>query len=423
MGHRVFQLAPLVALLLGGASLMVVHHVFYTLLNEKRIDPKATELPSFLRDQNNVNFIGTTIAHGARIMLSMAIGGTFCQLFWERLRSRSHTIAQIDAIVSCGQSPFRPSALRAAKACFVLFMISLTASTTALIVVLSPGSLTISTDAQLRRPCTVPSVPKEITSSDYKFEINHPIILRTILTSISSSNSYLPPLKNNLATTCGDDASSCSYNVTLVGPALDCIDITNETDFSSFHNNPDGASQNVPFPIWETSTNIGDAVGITISSRDMVRGLLQANNCSAYNATYDVGVSVGESSATAHVWSVIRDRVLLKDDSFISNYAQAALQLLEGYAYTGPNVSTIFGQFPSGPFFVMTPLGNHTFSDTVPHFVISLMQNVSISLLSGNIYYGLSNDTATNYQDINSTAQDPKPEQTFSMSDRRRSVA
>ncbi len=31
------------------------------------------------------------------------------------------------------------------------------------------------------------------------------------------------------------------------------------------------------------------------------------------------------------------------------------------------------------------------------------MQNVSISLLSGNIYYGISNDTATNLQIVNST--------------------
>ncbi len=37
------------------------------------------------------------------------------------------------------------------------------------------------------------------------------------------------------------------------------------------------------------------------------------------------------------------------------------------------------------------------------HFATSFMQNVTISMLSGNIYYGLSNDTATNLQYVNST--------------------
>ncbi len=123
----------MVALLLGGAGLMLAHHFFYAYLNEKSIDSAAAELPSLLQNQNNVNFIGTTIAHGARIALSMTIGGTFAQLFWETLRSQSHTIGQIDALVNCGQSLFRLSALRAATTSFALFTISLIASATALV--------------------------------------------------------------------------------------------------------------------------------------------------------------------------------------------------------------------------------------------------------------------------------------------------
>ncbi len=141
VSRGLIQLGPMVALLLVGASLMTAHHFFYAYLNEKSLDPTAAELPPVLQNQNNINFVGTTIAHGARIMLSMAIGMTFAQRFWETLRSRSHTIGQIDALVNCGQSPFRPSTLRAAKTSIGLFSISLIASATALVVVLSPGFL------------------------------------------------------------------------------------------------------------------------------------------------------------------------------------------------------------------------------------------------------------------------------------------
>ncbi len=53
---------------------MLTHHFLYAYLNERSIDSAAAELPPLLQNQNNVNFIGTTIAHGHRIVLSMALG-------------------------------------------------------------------------------------------------------------------------------------------------------------------------------------------------------------------------------------------------------------------------------------------------------------------------------------------------------------
>ncbi|KLO07371.1 hypothetical protein SCHPADRAFT_652102 [Schizopora paradoxa] len=402
--QRLVQLLPLAALLVGGAILMVVHHVFYSHLNEMSINETAAELPSFLRNQRNVNFIGTAIAHGARILLSAAIGVTFTQLFWQTLRSRSHSIAQIDALVSCGQSPFHPSAFRAATASFALFLISLIASTTALIVVLSPGSLTISTNFQRTKPCTVPTVPPEVMTPNFDFQDDSfgiALAQQAVMASIPTSNSYLPPFRNGSASTCGEDTSACTYDLSFVGPALDCVDVTDQTNFTFFLN-PDDAPAAQPFTIWNSTFNDGPAVGITILSRDLLKDLLQATNCTAYNATYDVVVSLVDGSASVEVHGINRGSVLLQDSSFLSFYGQSAVGLLKGIGFAGPN-APLYGGIYSGSFFETTPNGSQTFSDTVPHFSISLVQNVSISLLSGNVYYGISNDTATNLRSTDTT--------------------
>lgn len=78
------QLRLMISLLVVGASLMLFHHVFYSHLNQKSINDAAAELPKFLRNQNIVNFVGTLIAHGVRIVLSIAIAVTFAQLFWKK---------------------------------------------------------------------------------------------------------------------------------------------------------------------------------------------------------------------------------------------------------------------------------------------------------------------------------------------------
>jgi len=48
----------------------------------------------------------------------------FAQLFWWTPRSGNYTIREIDALVKCGQSPVHPSALRAATASSLLFLVS-----------------------------------------------------------------------------------------------------------------------------------------------------------------------------------------------------------------------------------------------------------------------------------------------------------
>ncbi|KLO07366.1 hypothetical protein SCHPADRAFT_651900 [Schizopora paradoxa] len=403
-GQSIVKLVPVIAFVLVGTSLALIQHLFYLHLNEKRIDSSATELPSFLMSQNNVNFVGTAIAHGARIMFGMAIGSAFTQVFWETLRSKSYTIAQIDALVSCGQSPFHFSAFRAARASLALYAISVTASATALVVVLTPGSLTISTDFKRERPCSVPTVPLGSNNSNETYSET----TKSALISILSSDTYLHPFQNELSSTCGDGFTSCSYNVSFVGPASDCVDVTDQTNFTTFLAPIVGGefllTANLT-NIWNASWIDDGSAGITILSWDMARNLLQATDCRSYNATYGVTINLADNvPGTIEVWNVDRDFLPLQltDLSFTSDYAQLGFLLLSGSCVVTPN-DTVFCNGPSlGSLLATTPSGNFTFSDSVSHIITSFIQNTSISLLSGNVYYGFSNTTATNLQYVDS---------------------
>ncbi|KLO12652.1 hypothetical protein SCHPADRAFT_941027 [Schizopora paradoxa] len=406
-------------LLLSSLALVLGHHFFYRYLDGKSIDPDAAELPTFLQKQNNVKRIGTAIAHGSRILLSTAIGVTFVQHFWETLRSRSLAISQIDALIHSGRSPFNQTALQAAKTSFTLFSISIVASLTALSVVLTPGSLTVSTEVERQTRCLVPSVPQDITSSNLSAYDSTTAALGGMI----SSNSYLPPFRMNEVVNCGRGASSCSYNVSFVGPAVDCKDITDETDFSSLLDpSPqdlnyltDGivVPTNAPYLIWNSSVFVGysSGIGVTIQSRDLLQGTLQAANCSMFIATYDVGVRLESASSSIHVWNTNWYSEVY-DVTFLDNYAAMGITMFGEVIFAGPDaytfvarsaVSSGYGSLGYSSFFATTPTGNHTFTDTISHFVETFIQNASISMLSGNIFYGVSNDTATNLQTVTTT--------------------
>ncbi|KLO16641.1 hypothetical protein SCHPADRAFT_201633 [Schizopora paradoxa] len=420
----IVPLAPIIACLIFGTGLMLAHHLFYTYLNEKIISPSSLSDPisNFLMEQRNVNFVGTSIAHGARILLAMAIGITFTQWFWKTIRSTSHTITQIDAILNCGQSPFHPSAYRAAKASSALYAISLAVSATAFIVILSPGSLTILTGFQQQIPCLVPIVPQlgEITADVYGDTYVENI--DTILKATLLSNSYLPPYRGSesgfdMSGLCGSlwaGLQSCSYNLSIAGPTLTCVDVSLSTDFTSFltphsREGPSSADFNSTLElttIWNATVH-ENLAAITILSRDLEKGLIEAINCSAYNATYNLGVSFeGNLPAKIQVRSVDGDSVPLQINTFSDFYAKAALNAISGMCFAdNSETGAMTCNTTLGPLIAATATGNFTFSDNITHFAESFVQNASISLLSGSIYY----DSIYDEYAFNTTTFDTEP--------------
>ncbi|KLO07367.1 hypothetical protein SCHPADRAFT_945335 [Schizopora paradoxa] len=395
----------MLAFLLGATTLMVIHHIFYMHLNKKRIDPGSTDLPALLTNQKAVNFIGTTIAHGARILFAMTIGVSFTQMFWETLRSQTNTIAQVDALHRCGQSPFSLSAHQAARVSFKLYTTALAASATSLVVVLSPGSLTISPDFQ-QKNCVVPTVPESVATLQLAPDLVGTITMASFITNAVLSNSYIPPLQVDLISTCGIGFSTCSYNVSFYGPALDCMDVTNKTNFTSFLAPEVGSNQTA---IWQVGVN-SDSMGMTVLSRDEEKGSLQATSCGVFGAIYDATVILERSTqAQVQVQNVVYgsspiNLSISTHQQFAAIYVLSILGGVTGSCFIDPNgpPGCILGSF-----LVSTSTNNYTFSDTPQHFLTSLIQNASISLLSGNIYYGISNNSATNLEYVNTICYSP----------------
>ncbi len=67
-----------------------------------------------------------------------------------------------------------------------------------------------------------------------------------------------------------------------------------------------------------------------------MKGVAQATNCTIYNATYEVGVTLDGSVSRIQVWSVFPNSTL-GDVTFMSFYSHAALDWLEGAVFAGPN--------------------------------------------------------------------------------------
>ncbi len=279
----------------------------------------------------------------------------------------------------------------------------------ALIVIIAPGSLAISSNFQRSKPCTVPTVPDSLA----KYGSDNSMFGSYI--GILTSSTYLPPFR---AVTCDSGASSCSYNVSFVGPAFHCIDVSNQTNFTDlFHpQNVDpevlGLGPSAPFLIWDATSFEGDdpsdfPVGISVLTQDLVKGVAQANNCTAYNATYEVGVSLEGESTSLQVWDVTLHTVLKIDETEnpLSFYTRDAVILLSTTIYAGTHGYVTSGgdEVQSAAFFVTTPTGNHTWSGNITDVLTSYMQNVSLSFLSDDVTTGFSNATATKPFYVNST--------------------
>ncbi|KLO09384.1 hypothetical protein SCHPADRAFT_567193 [Schizopora paradoxa] len=325
-GGRFYGLVYVVILVVLGAVCAILHHVFYTHLNGKSIDDATNELPALLRSQDNVGNIGTTIAHGARIAFSMAIGVTFAQLFWEILRSGSHTIAQIDSLISCGQNPLQPSALRTIWTSFTLFAISVVASALALVVVFSPGALTVSSGAERRATCTAPTLLDGLSSPNSTYNTgSSQFPFGTLMVDFISTNSYLAPYQGNRSSICGFDMP-CSYNLTFPGPTLSCEDNTDQLNLTT---SPLGSPADTDGTLIIYDADIGyPSLGIDIAVHDLAKSQIQSFNCTTYNATYQVGIE--GSPPSVRIWNVTQNSVLNYSMGFMSDYAELALDGISG---------------------------------------------------------------------------------------------
>lgn len=373
-----------------GVVIAVLHHLYYTYLDDKTVaeGPQAGR-GSFLREQGITNAIGNSLAYLVNTLFGTAISIAFVQQFWLQLRlpQGGMSILQMDIMSDCKSSIATFSALRAWNTAFGLFVISGFATSMALISVFIPGSLVIaSMSFHQQEQCTVNTVSLPNQSAV------GPFVADWYQRRVILGGSYIPPTTN-----CGNRA--CRYQVTYSAPAFNCTNITSSYDFTTFRENPLGNSE--LFYVYNgTITNNGTVANI--ASYNTSNGLLEAIECTAYGASYEVTVTHSNLTQptvaidTIKLLAPVPENVVALSSpnaTGIMRLSNAAVNLLNGTIYANRESAALGSTqgLDSPP----TPILNSPllfFSHTEVRWTMdmmsaipSIMQNISLSLLSDQV--------------------------------------
>ncbi len=179
----------------------------------------------WLRNQSVVSDIGLALSYAAQTFFIATIAMSSSQIFWCSLRSRVHTVSQIDALMKAQVNPFTPSSFRAAHASFSVLLMALLATAMSAVSIFAPGAVKVSFNRELSKECTIQTL-RDLTSittynsSDYSAPIG----------AVLSVGTFIPPLNP-----CdSDDGIQCSYDLEFVGPGYNCQDVTASSDYSAF---------------------------------------------------------------------------------------------------------------------------------------------------------------------------------------------
>jgi len=357
-------------------------------------------------------------------MLSAVVGMAFIQIFWKRMRSRVHTIAEIDSAMNCAAHPFSPSARKSWTSMFWLSAIPALGFANMQIVLFASGSIQAE-QALVADNCTVFTVDLSNSSlvgtgavttnsssiqQQQNFNFTNPKAqVQGFVTQVIMFDEVLPPYIVSI------DVDS--YNVTFNAPALKCFDFSGVINASDILPLP-SSSQNATIPIWNTMYSVPTTPASNLTFITATRNLALASDgetvvpdetqqqivqCVFYNTTYNVTVKLGQSGFDAfvrHNETVFNAPLTVgspSDDSVASNnfltIANTFANTLNGTAAFDP-VSSDFT--PGSPIIVFSLFGEQEAGvpwSLGPDADLSksmqeLMDFVSVSLLSNFLNTG-----------------------------------
>ena len=258
-----------------GAAMAIVHHEVYVYLDGTKVDAKFGPYGQVI-----VPALGTFLAYIGHTVLAAAIGLAFVQAIWWRFRTRGHSIERINAIISCQQSPFTPSALPAwSFSTISLTVIAAFANFMAVITIFAPGALSIISGTE-NLPCIV-RVPD--LAPAHVGSITNPAsnVLSFAIRAVIQG--YLPPFRQ-----CNQ---TCYFDVDYAAPALSCTDITSSADFGTL------LPTNI---LWKSSYEF-NSTGLYIQAAMVTNaetGQKGAVACTASSASYSVRIGNSGNSST-----------------------------------------------------------------------------------------------------------------------------
>ncbi len=358
---------------------MIVHHFFYAFLNGKAVDSPSS--PLIVRDQGIANPIGNLIAYLAKTAFAGALGSVFVQVLWVRLRRGGDTIKNIDASMSLKESFVSPSSIPAWFFAHDLFLLAGLSMATALITVLSTGSLKVDPNFSQLESCAVQNVDLDKATTDI-WENGQYYYTRILL-----MGTYYPPINPCAGIVNG---TSCRYSLDFFAPGLQCTNITDSYDFTPFLA-PISNQPSSDYYIYNGTNNIqvGVSSAIQVATRDPTRNnLLEAVQCIPFNASYSVDVMHTNVSSNVQITSTnLLNPYNFSDNSVAPQVGYIGLHVLEGLVVGSPRGTdggaSILQNSPLGS---TTPAGTWEWAGSMLTLLPNLVQNYSVSLLSSPLF-------------------------------------
>lgn len=378
-----FQMA---ACLVVSALLTVGHHLFYA-----HLDGRPVETEFHIGGQQLTNALSNLIANIARLGLTTVVGIALTQLLWLHLRQKEHPISEISAAMACTSSPFTPSSLPAwFSPAFFLAIMAFLSTTLSVVTIIVPGAISVDSSGTYSGRCAV-LVPNhqlidggamgDIKGRKVMVEASSQMV--TLTSIVLAQTAYIAPR--------GSCTSECQYNISFLAPTMNCTDTTLSTNFAEVFPNNDFIFWNSTFG-WPNGQVTLQAASQIILNRTngLILGNGSAVSCVAYNATYrvtihqkssnDVSLTLIDSPQEYNALSPFLDPLDFNSSSLSLNaLALGVGTVLGGFMSYDPSIdsntflneSWILSDLIAG-----TPID---LMDVIP----SLMQNLSISILSG----------------------------------------
>jgi len=368
-------------------ALVISHHLLY-----RSLAGTAVTAGSFAVGRRSIGsqlwtkFLGTALATLVKYGFVYAISIAFTQVLWEKMRKGRFTVKQLSLIMEWKGGPFAPESLRQISKAFWVFFLALLGACMDILPVFVPGALNIVTsNFTLARPCIVSIVEllwTDIAVGGLNVSFSLPP-MRALATRVLMLGSYIPPLNP-----CG----ICSYGVTFAAPAFQCKNITPSYDFAAAF--PSYRRDRVMF--WNATYAFGDT-GLDFRAAwqsewgpEISPTFQNAIQCVASNTTYHVNVTHDVTGSTVKILDRVDNNPLSSLTNIPGDYN--LLAVMDAVAVVLAGTVTYGGafQFDASSNLVGYAFGNlrdssWTWNNDPSIAVPKLMENVSLSLLAGNV--------------------------------------
>ncbi|PSR73108.1 hypothetical protein PHLCEN_2v11010 [Hermanssonia centrifuga] len=399
---------------------MLIHHFFYAFLDGRLADGSTFSnfrrvFHSTISDQSFVNAIANATATVGKMCLASVVGVAFIQVFWWRMRATGYTLDQVDTVASFKENPADLTTWSAWYYTTLLSVVAICSLLMEVVTIATPGSLTVASTSIWQDCDTLPVVDaakaasivvgSEGPGTNISYGYSGPSgSAFELVTRVLYTGSYILP-----QSPCG----ICNYHVYFNATALLCDPVDSTESIIASDTLPVGLGE---MTLWNSSSGWSESVpshlSLTVASRNLSsndtdytavdNSATVAFVCTGYNAAYTVLVNNNQTGTSDYYINSVellepytRDQSLetTNDPSLFFGLAiwDAFRQQFSGTVTWNQSANAL--TFSAGTIIVNSPFTTSPSSNILWQWQVdlinalpSLMQNISLSLISGVLF-------------------------------------